>query len=217
MFALREPFVLGEAAKVEASGAIGFSPALGRNPAPLPPHSPSFLALGSAQSRAVPMPRGCSAPGIILGTAACPGLGCPPAPRSLGRPYGPFRGPKRPQLCAGAAWHRGQRQPRLLAEPGEWCWWCGARLRGETPRGSLPARLQRPRWVHRASDRSLQHPHPVGTVLQGSRGSPPGRETKTRSETCPGQRGRGGRGALGLQALLRAVCTGRCRLDRSLM
>lgn len=88
----------------------------------------------------------------------------------------------------------GQRRAWLLAEPGERCRGCRARLRGETPHGSLPARLQRPCWVHRARDRSLQHPKKMGMVPQGNRGSPPGGEAKTLSEMCPGQRGRGGCG-----------------------
>lgn len=66
----------------------------------------------------------------------------------------------------------GQRRAWLLAEPGERCRGCRARLRGETPHGSLPARLQRPCWVHRARDRSLQHPKKWGWCRRGTGGVP---------------------------------------------
>lgn len=72
MFALREPFVLGEAAKVEASGAIAFSPTPGRNPALLPPRSPSLLALALARSQAVPMPLGVLSPRARFGDSGVP-------------------------------------------------------------------------------------------------------------------------------------------------
>lgn len=211
MFALREPFVLGEAAKVEASGAIAFSPTLGRNPALLPPRSPSLLALGSARSRAVPVPLGVLSPWSHFGDSGVPWAWLPTCTTFSLMSLRPVQGAQMSSaLCRGSA-EPGSSQSLESgaggAEPGS-----GARrpTAPSRPGSSGPAGCTGQEIDPCSTQKN-------GDGAAGEPGESPRWGGQNPLQNVPGAEGKGWPWTPRLRALLRAVCTGRCRLDRSPM
>lgn len=217
MFALREPFVLGEAAKVEASGAISFSPTLGRNPALLPPRSPSLLALGSARSRAVPLPLGVLSPRARFGDSNVPWAWLPTCTTFAWASLRPVQGAQMSSaLCRGSV------APRAAPSPAPRRAWrvvpgvqspAPGRDAPRLPPGQAPAALlgaQGKRSITAAAEKN-------GDGAAGEPGESPRWGGQNPLRNVPGAEGKGWLWTPRLRSLLCAVCTGRCRLDRSPM
>lgn len=207
------------------SGTIYCSHAWGLNPLCSCSPGISLLTPGPAQSWAVsvstlPFSRTAAWSGLGHPPAAWPGAACHGAvvpsalPRLLSKRHrclGPFTAPKGLQptrgqrgRCCTAGWRGGFSHSPTGALPAAH----GARLWGETPRGSLPAPSHPPRLGHTTRPRSTRIPGAAGRPpLLGTQPEIPQRGC----EMCGERRAQ--------QSSLRPfpVCTGRCRLDRSFL